>query len=152
MANNTIALSPEPVVIQKAAAAAITPGMLIELTSADAFQAHSTAGGTAFPMFALEDELQGKAISVAYSAADLVTAGIFRKGDSVYGLLADGETAVIGSKLESNGDGYLRVVDADVSVGDIGVQSVIGIAREALDMSGSSGADPSSQRIWITIV
>ena len=35
------------------AVAAITPGMLIELTAADEVQAHSTAGGNAMPMFVL---------------------------------------------------------------------------------------------------
>jgi hypothetical protein len=152
MAFNTITLKGDPVRFEKAAAAAITPGFLIELTSADALQAHSTAGGTAATIFALEDENQGNSITDAYTAADLTLAAVFKPGDEVYALLADGENASIGSKLESNGDGYLRVVDADASAGDIGVQSVIGVALEALDMSGSSGVDPSSQRIRIMVI
>ncbi|HEQ98823.1 MAG TPA: hypothetical protein ENO22_05730 [candidate division Zixibacteria bacterium] len=152
MSYNTITIKGDPVRIERAAAAAITPGFLIELTSADKFQAHSTAGGSAATIFALEDENQGKEISDAYSTSNEVLAAIFRPGEEAYALLADGENAAIGSKLESNGNGYLRVVDTDASAGDIGVQSVVGIALEALDMSGSSGADPSSQRIRILVI
>ena len=152
MANNTISLKGAGIRLERAAAAAITPGFLVELTSADKLQAHATAGGTAAPIFALEDENQGKTIAQAYTTGDLVLASIHSPGDEVYALLADGETAVIGSKLESNGNGYLRVVDADVSVGDIKVQSVVGIALAALDMSGSPGEDPSSQRIRVMII
>ena len=76
---------------------------------------------------------------------------MFKPGDEVYGLLANGETAVIGSKLESYGDGTLRVVDADASFDQIGVQSIVGIALTAVDMSGSSGVDPSG-RIHVMII
>ena len=46
-----------------AAAAAIIPGMLVELTSAGTVQKHSGAGKSAIPMFAIEDALQGKGIN-----------------------------------------------------------------------------------------
>lgn len=152
MAYKTITIKGEPVRDERPAAAAITPGMLIELTSADKVQAHSTAGGTAPTIFALEDENQGKEIGDAYSTDNEVLYATFGPGDEVNALLADGENASIGSKLESNGDGYLRVVDADASAGDIGVQSVVGVALAALDMSGSSGVDPASQRIRVLVV
>lgn len=126
-----------------AAAAGIYPGMLVEINSSDKLQVHSTAGGTAMALFVLEDENQGKEIGDVYTIANVCLAAAFGTGNEVLARLANGETAVIGSKLESNGDGYLRVVDADASVGDIGVQSVIGVALEAVDMSGSSGVDPS---------
>jgi hypothetical protein len=151
MAFKTITLKGDPVRLERAAAAAITPGMLIELTSADALQAHGTAGGSAATIFALEDENQGKEIGDAYSTDNQVLAAVFGPGDEVYGMLADGENAAIGALLESNGDGYLRVVDADASVGDIGVQSIVGVALTAVDMSGSSGADPSG-RIHVLVV
>jgi len=150
---NTITIKGDPVREEYTAAAAITPGHLCEITSAGTIQAHSTAGGFAEKLFAIEDELQGKEITEAYDATTnkQVLCGIFRPGDQVYALLANGETAVIGSKLESQGDGTLRVVDTDVSVGDIAVQSIVAVALEAVDMSGSSGADPSG-RITIRIV
>lgn len=148
---NTITLKGDPARLERVAAAAITPGFLIEFTSADKLQAHSTAGGSAITMFALEDENQGNEITDAYAADDQCLAAIFGPGDEVYALLANGESAAIGNMLESNGDGYLRVVDADTSVGTIGVQSIVGVALEAVDMSGSSGADPSG-RIKVVII
>jgi hypothetical protein len=136
---------------EKVAVAAITPGHLIELTSADEVQVHSTAGGSAERLFALEDSLQGNTITDAYAADDRVTYGAFNAGDQVYCLLANGENASIGSKLESNGNGELRVVDTDASVGEIGVASIVATALEAVDMSGSSGVDPNGRilvQIW----
>jgi len=152
MAYKTITLKGDPVRFERAAAAAITPGFLIELTSADTVQAHATAGGTAATVFALEDENQGKEIADAYTLANVVLAAVFKPGDEVLGLLADGENAAIGSFLESNGDGYLRVVDTDVSAGDIGVQSVVGVSLQTLDFSGSSGVDPTSQRLRVLVI
>lgn len=149
---NTITLKGDPVQEEFVAAAAFTPGFLLEIASTGKVQKHSTGGGSAYPLFALEDENQGKEISDAYTTDNVALCGWFRKGDKVNALLANGENASIGSLLESNGDGYLRVVDADVSVGDIAVHSVVAVARVALDMSGSSGVDPASQRIAVTII
>lgn len=146
MAEKTITVGGSPTRFERAAAAAITPGHIVELTSSNTVQAHSTAGGTVAPLLvALEDENKGGEIGTAYTAANVTLFAAFGPGDIFYGLLANGETAVIGSKLESYGDGTLRVVDSDASVGDIGVQSVVGVALEAVDMSGSSAADPSAR-------
>jgi len=152
MAFKTINTKGDPVIGERKASAAITPGFLLELVSTDKVQKHATAGGSAYAMFALEDENQGKEISDAYTTDNVCLFGMFRVGDEVNALLANGENASIGSKLESNGDGYLRVVDSDVSVGDIGVQSIVCMALVALDMSGSSGVDPASQRIRCMII
>jgi len=151
MAYKTITLKGDPVRFERVAAAGITPGHLIELTSADAVQAHATAGGTAMTCFALEDENQGKGITDAYTVANVVLAAVFKPGDEVLGLLANGETAAIGTLLESYGDGTLRVVDVDASAGEIAVQSVVGVALEVVDMSGSSGVDPSG-RIRVLVI
>jgi len=151
MANKVIILIGHGVRQEHKAVAAITPGHLVELTSADKVQKHGTAGGSAEKAFAVEDDLQGNDINDDYAVNAFVQYNIMRSGDRVYALLANGETAVIGSKLESNGDGTLRVVDADVSAGDIGVGSIVGVAMEAVDMSDSSAADPSGRipvRIW----
>lgn len=147
----TITLLGDPIRKELVAVEIFSPGMLLDIDSNGKFKKHATAGGTAARMFALEDENQGNDIDDAYAAGNQALAGFFRGGNEVLALLANGETAVIGSKLESNGDGYLRVVDADVSTGDIGVQSVVGIALEAVDMSGSSGVDPS-QRIKVLVI
>ncbi|UCE65941.1 MAG: hypothetical protein JSU85_13970 [Candidatus Zixiibacteriota bacterium] len=151
MAYKTIKVMGDPVVKEYVAAGAITPGHLVELDTNGKIQAHSTAGGSAQKRFALEDENQGKEIGDAYSTGNIVKTGVFKPGDEVYALLADGETATKHSLLESYGDGTLRVVDTDASAGEIAVHSIVGEALEALDMSGSSGEDPSSNRILIEI-
>jgi hypothetical protein len=68
----------------------------------------------------------------------------------VYALLANGQNASVNSFLESNGDGYLKTISTDApSYQEI--HSVVAIALEAVDMSGSSGVDPSG-RIRIMII
>ena len=67
-----------------ATAVAIYPGALLELTSAGTVQAHSTAGGNVLPMFAFEDELQGKNIATAYAASDKIQVWIPGRGDIVF--------------------------------------------------------------------
>lgn len=150
MAYKTIAVLGSPIVKEYTANAAITPGHLVELMSTGKVRAHATAGGTAQRMFALEDENQGNEIGDAYSADNVCRVGVFSPGQEVYGLLADGETAVIGSKLESEGDGTLRVVDTDASAGDIAVQSIVGIALEAVDLSAS--ANTAAGRIRFEVI
>ena len=154
MAYKTITVMGEPVRKElTATAVAITPGFLVERTSTTGqCQAHANAGLNAVRMFALEDENQGKEISDAYAVSALIQVGIFNAGDEVYALLADGQNAAIGSFLESNGDGYLKVHAAD-SAGVVEYpEAIVGQALEALDMSGSAGEDPASQRILIEIM
>lgn len=168
MAKHTIKLKKySDNIVELAAAAAITPGMLLELTSAGTVQAHSTAGGNAAPIYiALEDELQGNGIDTAYVAADRVQTWIPYRGDEAYMILKDDTTAVvIGDLLESSGDGYLQKHVADVEsfesaeAGAITVypNQIIAQALEALDLSDSSGAESSgalgyNKRIKVRIV
>jgi hypothetical protein len=123
-----------------ATAKTVTPGMLIERTSADAVQPHSTVGGAAQKMFAGEDALQGYGIDDDYAAAARIPkCGICVPGEHVYALLANGENVAIGAKLISNGNGYLRARDS-ASSGEEPL-SIVAIALEARDLSSSSGAD-----------
>lgn len=140
MANNTIVLKGHGARNEAVANAAITPGHLVELMSTGKVRAHAGAGLSAEKAFAVEDDLQGKDIADAYSTSDNVQYNIMLPGDEVYALLADGETAVIGSKLESAGDGTLRVVDTDSSAATIEVGSIVGVAVEAVDLSNSAVA------------
>lgn len=132
--------------------AAITPGMLIELMSTGKVRAHATAEGNVQPMFALEDELQGQDINDAYAANDKVQCWIPVRGEEVYAILADGQTAVIGSELSSNGDGTLRVHVAEVEswevseAGSVTVypNSIVAMALEAKDLSEGSESESSA--------
>ena len=144
MAYNTIKLkSYVDNIEEKIANAAITPGMLIEPMSTDKVRAHATAEGNALPMFALEDDLQGNAIGDAYAADDPVQCWIPVRGDEVYAILADGYDADIGSKLVSNGDGYLRTHTAEVQSDAEATEQIVAEALEAVDTSDSSGGESS---------
>lgn len=146
----------------------ITPGMLIELTSSGTVQAHSTSGGNAAAMFALEDELQGNGIDDNYSDGDQVQCWNAVPGEEVYGILADGENVSIGDFLESNGAGLLQKHVADQESWESATPSfniavypkqIVAQAIEAVDMSGSSGTESSgdlatghNKRIKVRIV
>lgn len=121
-----------------ATAVAITPGMLLELTSAGTVQAHSGAAADALPMVAFEDELQGVPITTDYAASAKIQVLIPRRGDIMNMLLADGETAVIGDFLESNGAGALQVYAADSAAETQYPANIVGQATEAVDLSGSA--------------
>jgi len=134
------------------AGGAITPGQLMEINSSDAVVVHNSADEDQYALFALPDESQGKDIDDAYATGERVQAYWARRGDIVNALLADGQTAVIGSFLTSNGDGDLKVHVTDDSSSPIFPNQIVGVARAALDLSDSSGADPSSRRINTQII
>lgn len=118
--------------MEKVPGAIFYPGHLLEITTADKFQKHSGAAGVVAPkIFAIEDENQGKTIDDAFAVTGKAVGWIPQPGDEVYAVLADGETATIGSKLVSNADGTLK----------IGTANVVGMALEALDLSTSSGVE-----------
>lgn len=128
----------------------ILPGHLLSLLSTGKVDGHPTADGTAVPMFALEDELQGKTIEDAYDTDEIVFVWIPQRGEEVYAVLAADENVVEGDFLVSAGDGELQKMSS--SSVDSGV---IGIALEDVDLSDSSGAwEPTAhqRRIKVRIV
>ena len=156
MAKNTIKLKKYLDVIDEfIAAGVITPGHLLEIDSAGKVVVHNSAGGNVTPLIALEDELQGRTIDDDFAALEPVQVWGAQRGEVAYMLLANGETAVIGNYLESAGDGTLQVHSEDDASSDEPItiygNQLVGIALEAVDMSGSSGADPSG-RIKVRIV
>lgn len=144
IAAKTITLKGNGVQSEGVANAAVKPGMLVELLSTGKSQAHGTQGGGGVEkMFAIENELEGQGIDDDYAADDVLFQKWYNGGDWVNALLANGENASIGDKLDSNGDGYLRVqptIDATTLAG-----STVAIAMADVDMSGSSGEDPSGR-------
>lgn len=151
MAKNTIKIKKYlDVIEERVAAAAISPGMLLQINSTGKVQAHSTESGNVFPcMFALEDELQGKGIEDDYATNDQVQCWIAQRGEYVYALLADGESVAIGDLLSSKGTGYLKKHDLD----SLAMQEIVAIAMEAIDRSSSSGADTNKTgRIIVMVV
>lgn len=127
------------------AAAAVTPGMLLEVTSSGTIQAHSTQGGRAERLVAEEDALQGKTVSDDYSAGDPVMVLVCQLGTECAMLLAVGENVSEGDELVSNGDG---AVIARTSLASAGLLAeVIARAGEAQDNSGGSAAVLTKVRI-----
>lgn len=88
----------------------LIPGMLVKRLSNGKIDIHSQAGGPVFPMFAVEDELQGKAIGDNYAADDRVKLVIPWRGDQIYAIADDNASGAIavGDFVESSGDGRLR--------------------------------------------
>jgi len=145
------------------AASAITPGNLVELTSAGTVQNHSTADGDVLQMFALEDELQGNEITDAYAAGDVVQVWIPVRGEIVYGRLADEQNVAIGDFLVSNGDGLLKAYTAESwesadaqSANSIYDHVIVGQVLEAQDLSGldtsESSATTNSQWVKVRLI
>lgn len=96
----------------------IAPGMLIERTSTNTVRPHSTAGGNASPIFALEMPFigingafgEGRNFDSAYeTSGETVRFVVAQRGSEINALLAagSGQDVAIGDLLQSNGDGYL---------------------------------------------
>lgn len=148
MAKKTIVLSQMVKTIGGlSAAAAITPGHLIEETSAGKLQKHSTAGGYALPVFAIEDTNQGTGIDSDYAVGEEVQTRIFQAGDVVNAFIQAGVDVARGEKLISAGDGTL------IGVGDaasgVTVSDVVGYAKEALDLTASGAV---ASRVAVVIL
>lgn len=131
--------------IEKVAAAAITPGHLVELTSADKVQKHSVEAGNAVPMFALEDGLIGNGITTDIAADETCMVWIPQRGDEVFAILTTSQVVVIGDLLVSKGDGTLKkhvpessdYYDAtDVTVKPL---QIVAQATEAVTTTGAVG-------------
>lgn len=132
------------------AGGAINPGMLVSITATGTVLANSEAGGVCEKLFALEDELQGRTIDDAFKQGEPIQCWNAVTGEEVYAWLADGEDAQQGDILVSAGNGALEV-GAGVSTAVDLFQYPIAIALEAVDMSSSTGADPSG-RIKVRIL
>lgn len=137
----TIALKGNYIPMERKANAALSPGHLLNINSSNKFIKQAVAAKKPITMFALEKDYDAKEITVAYASDDTVKAGIFGAGHEVYARLAAAATAVvIGTHLESAGDGTLRVVTADSS-------TAIAIALEAVD--NSAGGSEAFVRVVI---
>ena len=141
MANNSIIAKKYTDVIEEfVATEAITPGHLLEMDSNGKCLKHNVAGGNCYPMFALEDELQGKGVTDAYASGDPVQVWIPNTGDIVRGVLTTSQTIVIGDWLQSNGDGTLKKWTLAASGGIIEYPRVlVGRAAEAKTTTGTVG-------------
>lgn len=137
MALRTIVLKGRGIRDETLAAGTITPGHLIEHDGTDHVVVHSTAAANAQKMFAVENELIGNDIDVDYLTGDTTLYEHVVRGGMVNALLAAAATAVPnGAFLESAGDGTLRILTADAATDQGQRESIVAIAREAVDNSG----------------
>jgi hypothetical protein len=145
MAYRTIHASGDPVIVEGLASGALTPGMLVELTNAaaDTYVAHNTASERCLKCIVHENQLEGQGVTDAYASGDRVFCGIYRSGETAVVLIANGQNATKGSRLESDGAGRFNTG---------ATTGCICIAQEAVDMSDSSGADPSSSLCLVRFI
>lgn len=151
MAYKTIVLLGDGTAKEAVANAAITPGHLVELMTTGKLRVHANAGQNAAKAFAVEDDLQGKSITDDYAASSQALYRVFKSGDEVFAILADGQSATIGSFLDSNGNGELKVHSAD-SAGIVEYPlAIVAVAMEAVDASDSAATAVASRRIRVEI-
>lgn len=145
----TILLRGDPLGSEAPAAtgAGITPGMLLERTTAGEVQPHSTPGGLASPMFAREADYVGDSIDAVAADGETVPIWDCRKGDQVYGFLAAGENVSLGAYLESDGAGAFQAHTAGTP-GTTFPGNAIVKAAEAVD----NGAGGSAVRIRLEVL
>ena len=94
-----------------AAAAAIKPGMLVELddVSGTVRWKVATADIDGPPAFATEMAMMNKGVDDAYAAADLMEVSIGAKGSWFWGRMQSGQTVAAGDLMCSAGGGYLKI-------------------------------------------
>jgi len=128
-----------------------SPGHLLEIDSSGDVLPHNSAGENMYPLFALENDLQGDDIDTAYADNVQAQCAWAKPGVMVNAILADGENVAIGDLLESAGDGTLQKYVLDDSSTVHYSNQIVGVAREAVDMSDSSAADPAG-RVLVSII
>lgn len=116
-------------------AAALYPGMMVELNSSGNVAAASEGSTNPQKMFLFERELLGEGLNTEIPSGEKAQVWYPLPGDEVYAVLADGENVSIGDSLAPDGTGKLQAA-TNSAAGD-----AVAIAQEALDLSGSSGAE-----------
>jgi hypothetical protein len=140
---NTIILRGNPAAIREDRCnEAFTPGHLIEFNANDRLQKHSTSGGWAARMFALEADYIGNGISTAYASGDRVVYADCVPGNIVYAFLASGQNVARGDYLMSNGAGLLTARTS----------TNIGVAQADEDVNATSGSGTGGVRIRARVI
>jgi hypothetical protein len=140
MTNNVIIQVGNPLIKEALVSGALLPGMLVRQTNAttDTVAVHAVEGGTAQIAVLLEDDLQGKGVTDAYTTATRGRYGVFKRGEEFLGRLAAGNNLAAGAALASNGDGYLKATDVADSSGGLGGEFVVGYLRVACNATSAA--------------
>ncbi len=145
---NTVKIKKYSDVIEELVAdAEIIPGDLVQVMTTGRVRKHAGPDENAIPMFALEDELQGKSIDDPYAEHDKVQVWIAGRGDIVQARLAANESVDIGDWLVSQNDGTLKEYDAlaHSAADEVHPLKIVGQALEA-------SSEVTVQRINVRIV
>lgn len=100
-----------------AASETITPGMLVDRFNAAGvirWRKHNVAAAACVPAFATEHSMANKGPDDNYLLNDLVEVSVMQPGAAVWAFIASGQNIVAGNKLESAGDGTLRIFGSGV--------------------------------------
>ena len=150
----TVILKGSGVRSEAPAAAAITPGHLLQLTGTGSVLPHGGAGQNAAPMFAVENDVVGQDIDTAYQTNENVIYEVLPKGAVVNALVAAGASAIsAGGFVESAGDGTVRahipqtVNEGGTATVTIYSNNIVGMALESVD--NSAGTSPARIKIQI---
>lgn len=154
MTYRTVVLNGALRIKEALASGSVTPGHLVARSSATQVVVHPTDSGFAQKLFAIEDDLQGKMVSEAYSTTSRVRFHVAAPGDEIAALIKTSETIAVGDKLVSAGDGTLKKFvaqntgDADSTDGgvDIVTGQVVAVALEAVSTA------PSGTRLRVEVV
>lgn len=123
---------------------AITPGSLVEVTSAGKVKNHATAQGNAIPYFVIEDAIMGKTINDNVAKDDLARVMVAGRGDEVNAILNTSQTIVVGDLLASAGDGTLEKFtaikcDSEASAGAVTTPlQAVAVALEAVTTTSAT--------------
>lgn len=117
---NTIFLGGNRVQVNDLAASeTITPGHLVERfnnAGVIRWRKHASSAGSAGATFAVEHAMANKGPDDTYAANDLVEVAACEPGAAIWALIASGQNIVAGNKLESAGDGTLKIVSGNFPV------------------------------------
>lgn len=143
MAVKQVIIKGDPIYKEAIANESITPGDLIEFIGGSAATAsyvkkHATAAGNQGGMFAVVQDYIGGGLTKTYASGDQVIYVAAGRGDEINARLAANNNALVGSLLESNGDGTLRLhTPASAASASNYLNKIVGQAMDPVN-SGST--------------
>lgn len=96
-----------------AASETITPGQLVDRFNSSGvirWRKHATAGGACAKAVATEQSMLNRSVDATYLVGDLMEVSIGAGGSTFWMYIASGQNIAAGNKLESAGDGTLRIL------------------------------------------
>ena len=115
---NTVFLGGERVQVNDLACSEVlTPGHLLERSNNGGIirmKKHATAAGGGPALVCTEHSMANKGVDDTYAINDLVEASVLAPGATAWMFIASGQNIAAGNKLESAGDGTLRIFGSGV--------------------------------------